>query len=84
MYNFYQQPVWMMVTFGLLMVWEAVWKGLALWHSAKNKQLPWFIIIFIFNTLGILPIIYLLAFRPKNESVTQVKAVSVKAKKKKK
>lgn len=47
----------------LIIVWETVWKGIGLWHSAKNKQLAWFVCILIFNTLGILPIVYLLFFR---------------------
>ena len=41
-------------------------KGLALWHSARRKQTPWFIILLITNTLGILPVIYLLLNKGKN------------------
>ncbi|MFC1768328.1 DUF5652 family protein [Nanoarchaeota archaeon] len=48
-----------------LIIWEAVWKGIALWKSGRNKQLPWFVCIFIFNTVGILPIVYLLFFQKK-------------------
>ncbi len=48
-----------------LFLWELIWKGLALWKSGKNKQLKWFIFIFIFNTLGILPIIYIVFFQKK-------------------
>ena len=44
-------------------LWELVWKGFALWKSARNKHLTWFICILIFNTAGILPIIYLLIHR---------------------
>jgi hypothetical protein len=51
----------------LLVVWETAWKGIALWKSGRNKQLVWFICIFIFNTLGLLPIIYLLFFQKKRE-----------------
>jgi len=51
----------------LLIVWSAIWKGLALWKSAKLKQKTWFIIMFIFNTAGILEIIYLLTHREKKE-----------------
>ena len=43
--------------------WDMVWKGIALWSCGKNKQLVWFILIFILNTAGILPIIYLILFR---------------------
>ena len=34
-------------------------KGYSLWYAAKNRQLAWFIILLIINTLGILEIIYL-------------------------
>jgi hypothetical protein len=46
-----------------LMIWDAVWKCIALWKSGTQKQLAWFICIFIFNTAGILPIIYLIFFQ---------------------
>ncbi len=47
-------------------VWEIVLKGFGLWYSAQGRQKWWFIAILVFNTLGILPIIYLLWFRPKD------------------
>jgi len=46
-------------------VWTMVWKGIALWHAARNNQLGWFVALLVINTLGILEIVYLLAFRPK-------------------
>ncbi|HPN14954.1 MAG TPA: DUF5652 family protein [bacterium] len=49
-----------------LMIWEAVWKGIALWKSGRNNQLKWFIAIFIFNTVGLLPIVYLKFFQKKS------------------
>mgnify|MGYP006894382345 CR=1 FL=1 len=49
----------------LLAIWEMIWKGIALWHAGNKKQLTWFIFIFIFNTAGILPIIYLILNRKK-------------------
>jgi hypothetical protein len=51
----------------LLIVWEAAWKGVALWKAGRNDQMVWFICLFIFNTLGILPIIYIFAFSKKKE-----------------
>ncbi len=48
-----------------LAIWETVWKLIALWKSARKNQLTWFIVIAVFNTLGILPIIYLLLHRKK-------------------
>ena len=51
----------------ILMIWEGVWKGIGLWKSGRNNQLAWFVCILIFNTIGILPIIYLLAFQKKKK-----------------
>jgi len=48
-----------------IVAWEMVWKGIALWKCGRNKQLVWFVLIFILNTAGILPIVYLLLFRKK-------------------
>ena len=56
----------------LLGFWELVWKGIALWKTGRENQLAWFVCILIFNTLGILPIIYLLFFQ-KKESVIKLK-----------
>ncbi|MFH1005054.1 MAG: DUF5652 family protein [Bacteroidota bacterium] len=50
----------------LLAIWDAVWKLIALWKCGRNNQLGWFICIGIFNTAGILPIIYLLWFQKNN------------------
>ena len=49
----------------IIAVWELVWKGIALWKAARNGQLIWFICIIIFNTVGILPIIYIFIFSKK-------------------
>jgi len=49
--------------FVILAVWEVVWKSIALWKSARNNHLGWFICIIVFNTVGILPIIYILTNR---------------------
>jgi hypothetical protein len=51
----------------LAVVWEMAWKGIALWKASQNRHLAWFICIFIFNTLGILPIVYIFAFSRKSE-----------------
>jgi hypothetical protein len=48
-----------------LIIWELIWKGIALWKSGRNNQLKWFIAILILNTVGILPIIYLKFFQKK-------------------
>lgn len=40
-------------------VWSLFWRGLALWHAAKNNDSAWFVVMLLVNTLGILEIIYL-------------------------
>lgn len=44
-----------------LVVWSIVWKGLALWKSARAGSKPWFVVFLLVNTAGILEIIYLFA-----------------------
>jgi len=51
----------------LAIAWEAAWKGVALWRAGKNAHLAWFVCLFVFNTLGILPIIYIFAFSGKKK-----------------
>mgnify|MGYP000603166184 CR=1 FL=1 len=50
----------------LLAIWELVWKGMGLWKSAQRKQKVWFVAILIVNSMGILPIVYLL-LNPKGK-----------------
>ena len=55
---------------GLVVIWELIWKGIALWRAGRNNQPVWFVVLLFVNTLGILEIIYLLAFQrrtPKSE-----------------
>jgi len=47
----------------VIAIWDAVWKLIALWKSARNNQLAWFICLAIFNTAGILPILYITLFQ---------------------
>ena len=51
--------------FGAVALWEAVWKAFALWRAAKNDSVPWFVVLTVFNTIGILPILYLFVFGKK-------------------
>lgn len=46
-----------------LAIWDGVWKLIAMWKSARNDQLAWYICLAIFNTVGILPILYILFFQ---------------------
>jgi len=50
-----------------LAIWDLIWKGIALWKCGRNNQLIWFIVILVCNTVGILPIVYLLFFQKKKK-----------------
>jgi len=70
----------------IISIWSLIWKGMALWKCGRNNQLAWFVIILIFNTAGILPIVYLLFFQPKAVAKrgVQTKVVKKRTKRKKK
>jgi hypothetical protein len=53
----------LIVVLVLVALWDAAWKVVAMWKSARNNQLAWFICIAVFNTAGILPILYILLFQ---------------------
>ncbi len=57
--NYAQRFFWVII---LLVVWTLVWKGLALWKSARRGDKAWFIALLIVNTVGALEILYLLVF----------------------
>ena len=46
----------------LLLIWSLLWKGLALWKSARNDERYWFVAILLINTAGILELLYLFVF----------------------
>jgi hypothetical protein len=60
-------PSWMSIILPILIIWSLIWKGIALWKAGRNNQLAWFIVLLIFNTLGILEIIYIFYFGRKKE-----------------
>lgn len=59
---------WLMPVIIILMIWEAIWKMIAMWKAARNNHLAWFICIAVINTVGILPIVYILTHRPSTSS----------------
>lgn len=62
----------------LIVVWELVWKSIALWKAARNNHLVWFILLVLLNTAGILPIIYILVFSKKKVAKKEIKKASRK------
>ena len=81
---FGMQMPWFLVT--AILIWSMIWKGLALWKAGRNNQLVWFVAMFLINSVGILPIIYIVWFQ-RNKSITiipKIKKKIAKIKKKKK
>ncbi len=56
-----------------LLVRDMTWKWIALYKSWKKWEITRFICIFIFNTCGILPIIYLLVDSLKKDNIESTK-----------
>jgi len=59
-------PQWWIV-FVPIIVFEIVWKLIALWKAARNNDLVWFVCLSVIGTVGILPIIYILMQKNKTE-----------------
>jgi len=66
-------PVAWIFVLVLIGIWEVIWKGKGLWKSGRNNQLMWFVFILIFNTVGILPIVYLVWFQKRKKVGLAVK-----------
>ncbi|MBI2598887.1 hypothetical protein HYW40_01595 [Candidatus Curtissbacteria bacterium] len=60
------------ILFAIGFIWTMAVKGFALWRASQYKQLYWFVAILILNTLGVLEIIYLLAFAKKRLTFSQI------------
>jgi CHASE2 domain-containing sensor protein len=69
-------PVWLLI---LIVVWTLAWKLTAMYIAARKKSIPWFIVLAIINTTGILPIFYIFLF-----SKMKVRVVEKPLKEKKK
>ncbi len=68
-------------------LWSVIWGAVALWKSSRNKQLDWFVLLFILTiipALGILQIVYIKWFQEKPKKVITTHARTPKARKKRK
>jgi hypothetical protein len=63
-FSFHFWPFWPVVItfFSLLFLFDLFLRAVALWRAARANQIWWFIAVLIFNTAGILPLVYLLFF----------------------
>jgi hypothetical protein len=39
--------------------WSVAWKGFSLWRAAGNGSKPWFVLLLLTNSLGVMDAIYL-------------------------
>ncbi len=54
------------VAIALIVLWDLFWKAVGLWYAIKNNNRNWFVAIFLLNTVGILPIVYLYFFQKRS------------------
>lgn len=59
---------------GVIFLWATLWKGIALWRSAKLGQRNWFIAMLVLSTAGILEIIYLFKFSKNPLTFAEIKS----------
>lgn len=52
-----------------LAIWDMIVKGFGLWYAARNNQRNWFVALLVFNTAGILPIVYMKFFQKNRRGV---------------
>jgi len=66
-------PLWLYP----VLVWTIAWKAVGAWTAARKGHLIWFVSFFVFNTMGILPIVYIFFFQKldfsKKKSLTKKK-----------
>ncbi len=72
-------PFWL---FAIILVWIVVWKLLALWKSARNNHITWFIVLAVVNTVGILEILYIYVFSKLGKKLEK-RIIKKKSKKRK-
>jgi hypothetical protein len=48
-----------------LVIWGLGWKAASLWRAAKDDSKPWFIVLFVSNTAGILDALYIFGVSAK-------------------
>jgi hypothetical protein len=52
-------PKWLMA---ILFVWDLAWKAIAIRRAIQRKQYRWVPALLFANTIGVLPIVYLIRF----------------------
>jgi len=66
--------IWVII---ILALWTIPWKGWALWKSARRGQSAWFVMMFLFNSLAILEILYIFVFSRERKKEEEKKLNSI-------
>jgi hypothetical protein len=64
-----EEPL-LFIGLAVILLWSTIWKGFALYRAGANRSPGWFVCLLIFNTLGILEILYLFVFSKKKPDAT--------------
>ena len=76
--NFLGVPIYILLA---VIVWSMIWKGFALWKSARRNSLYWFVAILVINTLGILDILYIYIFSKTKKVTSRISKTNVSKRK---
>ncbi len=63
--TFAETNPWFLPLIIVLALWDGVWKMIAMWRAARNNSAGWFIALAVLNTVGVLPIYYVLTHKNK-------------------
>lgn len=61
-------PVSIIILIVVVCLIEVILKAFALWRAARNDEKTWFVAIFLINSAGILPLIYLFFIAKKDDA----------------
>lgn len=64
----YKVASYFFIIFPIIIIIDLILKGFAMWRSSKKNQKIWFWVLLLLNTMGVLPLIYLIIYRDKKKS----------------
>ena len=65
----------------ITLLWVLPWKTWSLWRAARNNEKIWFISLIVFQTVGILPMLYIFIFQKNRNKSKTLSTKLMKAKK---
>lgn len=51
----------------LIIVADVILRGMGMWRAARKGQQGWFVAMLVINSVGILPVVYMLFFEKKRK-----------------